>query len=80
MLGLASGVLLIIGRAWNQWYVLGFLVSAPVVAIAGLVFVVASLRWRDNRRSRTLAVVSGALSLLGLLGYIYAHLAHAGGN
>jgi hypothetical protein len=79
MLGLAIAGLLVIGLAWNS-YVPLFFAAAPIVAIAGLVFAVASLRWRDNRRSRTLAVIGGGLALLVLLGYVYALLAHAGGN
>ncbi|TCN28862.1 hypothetical protein EV644_1424 [Kribbella orskensis] len=42
MLGLASGGLLVIGRTWNRWYVPHFLAAATILAIAGLIFAVAS--------------------------------------
>ena len=75
-----SAGLFVIGWGWNHQYVPLLFATAPIVAVAGLVFAVATLRRHQNRRSSIPAVVGGGLSKLVLLGYVYALLAYAGGN
>jgi hypothetical protein len=80
VLGMTSISLLVIGWAWDHQYVPLLFATAPIVAVAGLIFAAVSLRRPRDVRSAVPALVGGGLSLLVLLGYVYALFAYAGGG
>ena len=79
-LGMTSVSLLVVGWAWNHQYVPLLFATAPIVAISGLIFAAVSLRPPRDVRSAVPALVGGGLSLLVLLGFVYALFAYAGGG
>jgi hypothetical protein len=80
VLGMTSVSLLVVGWAWDHQYVPLLFAAAPIVAVAGLIFAAVSLRRSRDVRSAVPALVGGGLSLLVLLGYVYALFAYAGGG
>ena len=77
-LGVTSAAFFIVGWAWDHRYVPVLFAAAPIVAIAGVAFAATALR--RKQRAAVPAFIGGALSLLVLLGYAYALLAHAAGG
>ena len=77
-LGLMSAAFFVVGWASDHRYVPLLFAAAPIVALAGLALAATALRRTD--RAAAPAFIGGALSLLVLLGYVYALLAHAGGG
>lgn len=80
VLGMTSVALFVVGWAWDHRYVPLFFATAPIVAVAGLVFAVGSLSRQRDARSVVPALAGGGLSLLVLLGYVYALFAYASGG
>jgi peptidoglycan/LPS O-acetylase OafA/YrhL len=78
--GVTSVSLFVVGWAWDHQYAPLVFATAPIVAVAGLIFTVVSIRRPRDVRSAVPALVGGGLSLLVLLGYAYALLAYAGGG
>ena len=77
-LGVTSATAFVVGWGSDHRYVPPLFSTAPIVALAGLAFAATALR-RDKRA--TAALIGGTLSLLVLLGYVYALLAYvSGGN
>src|SRR5436189_5400812 len=78
VLGMTSVSLLVVGWAWGHQYVPLLFAAAPIVAVAGLIFAAVSVLRSRVVRLAVPALVGGGVSLLVLLGFVFALLAYAG--